>query len=120
VNWTYLEYGPGQQCTSHADGSFSATQAAAIGIRLDDGTVGGEFYVETCGSEEIWTHDPDEPTLILPTLYDNGWFASLPKTRWLSQPARGTALLWGAHLIHGAQPIVTGTSKKLTAWIEAT
>lgn len=119
VDWTYVEYGPGQQCTSHADGSFSGSQIGAMSVRLDDGTVGGEFYVETCGSEEIWSDDPDNPELILPTQYNNDWLAAIPKTRWLSQPARGTAIVWGSHLIHGAQPIVKGVSKKFIAWIQA-
>jgi hypothetical protein len=119
IDWTYVEYGAGQGCTSHADGSFSGTQVGAMSVRLDDGTVGGEFYVETCGSDEIWTHEPEDPELILPTHYSNEWLSTIPKTRWLSQPARGTALLWGSHLIHGAQPIVKGTAKKFIAWIEA-
>jgi hypothetical protein len=114
--WTYVEYGPKQLCTGHADGSFGGSQVGACSVRLDEGTVGGEFYVDTCGSEQLWT---DNGELLLSTLYDNEWFKALPKTRWLAQPARGTALFWGSHLIHGTQPIVRGTSKKIIAWIEA-
>jgi hypothetical protein len=114
--WTYVEYGPGQLCTSHADGSFGGAQVGACNVRLDEGTVGGEFYVETCGSEQLWTGGGE---LLVSGLYDNPWLRSLPKTRWLAQPARGTALFWGAHLLHGTQPIIRGRSKKIIAWIEA-
>ena len=114
--WTYVEYGPGQSCTSHADGSFAGAQVGAASVRLDDGTEGGEFYVETSGSDELWKGDGE---LILPSLYDNPWLRRIPKTQWLAQPGRGTALFWGAHLLHGARPVHQGVSKKIICWIEA-
>jgi hypothetical protein len=114
--WTYVEYGPGQLCTSHADGSFAGAQVGACNVRLDNGTVGGEFYVETTGSDELWKGDDD---LLVAGLYDNAWLRKIPKTRWLAQPARGAALLWGSHLLHGAQPVVEGVSKKMICWIES-
>jgi hypothetical protein len=114
--WTYVEYGPGQFCTGHADGSFAGSQVGAGSVRLDRGTVGGEFYVETSGSSELWKSDGE---LLLPSLYDNPWLQKVPKTRWLSQPQRGTALFWGAHLVHGAQPVHEGVSQKVICWLEA-
>lgn len=117
--WTYVEYGPGQHCTAHADGTFSGTQVGACNVRLDGNTVGGEFFVETTGSSELWMEPgPQPPEMILASAYDNAWLRSLPKTRWLAQPARGTALFWGSQLLHGTQPVIKGTAKKLIAWIE--
>jgi hypothetical protein len=118
VGWTYVEYGPGQHCTSHADGSFGGSQVGALSVRLDEGTEGGEFYVETSGSEQLWTGQGESRELIVSALYRNRWLDRVPKTRWLAQPARGTGLLWGSHLIHGTQPVRRGISKKIIAWIE--
>jgi hypothetical protein len=120
--WTYVEYGPGQHCTAHADGTFSGSQVGACNIRLDDGTVGGEFFVATSGSPELWMErgiQPSQPPeLIVASAYDNAWLRAVPKTRWLAQPAKGTALFWGSQLLHGTQPVIQGTAKKIIAWIE--
>lgn len=117
--WTYVEYGPGQDCTTHADGTFGGTQVAACSIRLDDRAVGGEFYVETSGSPALWMDGAASAELLTAGLYDNRWLRALPKTRWLAMPATGTAIVWGAQLLHGTQPVVRGTARKIIAWIEA-
>ena len=117
--WTYVEYGPGQICTTHADGTFDGTQVGACSVRLDDDAVGGEFFIETCGSSEIWMSAAGDPELLPSAVYDNAWLRAIPKTRWVAQCRKGTALFWGAQVFHGTHPVIRGAAKKIIAWIEA-
>ena len=115
--WTYVEYGPGQLCSEHADGVGAGYNVAACNVLLAGGFTGGEFFVDTCGSDQIWL--PSDARLGPASTYSNEWFRSIPKTRWTSAPAAGTAMFYGSQLVHGTLPVKSGSTKKVLCWIEA-
>lgn len=124
--WTYLEYGPGQHITPHADGiapdPFThPRQIAAATVTLNTLYTGGSFYIETTGSNAIWTPD----RTITTTGYVRGmrfihdgtdtsspWFKTMPRTRWTATPAPGTLTVFGSQLVHGTEPVRTGRVRK--------
>ncbi|WP_394849966.1 hypothetical protein LZC95_21235 [Pendulispora brunnea] len=122
--WTYVEYGPGQLITSHVDsvglpGNVAPRKAGAFSITLADDFTGGEFYVESCGSEQVWMPNAASPRTVPFAAYNNDWFRSIPKTRWTTRASKGTALFWGSQLIHGTNPVKSGVAKKILGFIEA-
>ncbi|MGW0731797.1 2OG-Fe(II) oxygenase [Streptomyces sp. NPDC002851] len=124
--WTYLEYGPGQHITPHADGIAPdpltrPRQIAAATVTLNTPYTGGAFYVETTGSNTLWTPD----RTITTTGYASGmrfihdgtdssspWFRTMPRTRWTTTPAPGTLAVFGSQLIHGTEPVESGRVRK--------
>lgn len=116
-SWTYVEYASGQLCTEHADGLGAGYNVAACNVLLADGFTGGEFFVDTTGSEQLWL--PSENRLGPASTYSNAWFRAIPKTRWTSAPAVGTAMFYGSQLVHGTLPVRSGTARKVLCWIEA-
>lgn len=123
--WVYVEYGPGQFCTSHADRMIAAADQRVSGtvprqvvggnVNLNDDYQGGEFYVETCGAPDLWVPSARGPLDVEVgpwVAYNNPLFSSIPKTRWATKPAKGTALFYGSQLIHGTQPVREGRVKK--------
>lgn len=115
--WTYVEYRAGQLCTPHADSASGGRNVAACNVLLDDGFTGGEFFIETCGSPQLWM--PGGAVLGPWSTYNNEWFRAMPKTRWTTRPVKGTAVLYGSQLIHGTQPVIDGVARKVICWIES-
>jgi 2OG-Fe(II) oxygenase superfamily len=115
--WTYVEYRAGQLCTPHADSASGGRNVAACNVLLDDSFTGGEFFIETCGSQELWM--PGEVMLGPWSTYNSEWFRAVPKTRWTTRPARGTAIFYGSQLVHGTQPVTEGVARKVICWLEA-
>jgi hypothetical protein len=114
---TYVEYGPAQFFTPHADG-FSAHQCAGFGVTLTNDFTGGEFCVETCGSNRTWVAGSDgTPNLAIGTNNGSEWFRKLPRTRWSMTPKKGTAAFYGSALVHSSRPVTSGTVKRLLAFI---
>lgn len=125
--WIYLEYGASQYITPHADGIAPdpltrPRQIAAATVTLTDlQDTGGAFYVETTGSDAVWTAD-EAPT---ESGYAHGmrfahdgtdisspWFRTMPRTRWSVTPAPGTLVVFGSQLIHGTEPVRAGRVRK--------
>jgi len=123
--FTYVEYDVGQYFTPHADGvnggrgASSGRQVAGFGITLTDDFEGGEFIVQTCGSNRLWAFDAEYQLSMGPN-HDSSahWFRSLPKTQWLTRPKRGNAIFYGGALTHASKPVTKGRLKKLLAFIE--
>ncbi|MGW7459027.1 2OG-Fe(II) oxygenase [Streptomyces sp. NPDC054797] len=124
--WMYLEYGPGQHITPHADGiapdpHTRPRQIAAATVTLDTPHNGGAFYVETTGSTALWSSiAPAAATGYQSSMRfihdgaDNSspWFRTMPRTRWTTSPAPGTLTAFGSQLIHGTEPVETGRVRK--------
>jgi hypothetical protein len=122
-DWIYVEYGPGQFITPHADYAKNEDdpnhpKVAAINIQLNDEFEGGEFFVETCGSSRLWT-DEGPPALLEGVDQSTEWFRSLTRTRWVSGPRKSTALIFGSQLVHGTNPISRGRSRKMISFLTA-
>ncbi|MEQ4305097.1 hypothetical protein ABNF97_27575 [Plantactinospora sp. B6F1] len=120
--WFYVEYEPGQFITPHADQykNKNAPEHPKIGglsVQLNDGFTGGEFYVETCGSPDIWTEADGETRLIRRANDSSEEFRSIPRTRWTSTPAVGTAFMYGSQLVHGTEPVTSGRIRKVISWL---
>ncbi|MEW2636337.1 phytanoyl-CoA dioxygenase family protein [Streptomyces sp. NPDC048389] len=125
--WIYLEYGPGQYISPHADGIAPdplarPRQIAAATVTLTDiDDTGGAFYVETTGSDAVWTAD-EAP---VGSGYAQGmrfaqegtdmsspWFRTMPRTRWSVALAPGTLVVFGSQLVHGTEPVLAGRVRK--------
>ena len=115
--FTYVEYAVNQYFTPHIDG-VSDLMVAGFGVTLTDDFDGGEFFVETCGSNRLWMRDQNEKTAIAPVAdASSEWYRSLPKTQWLTKPKRGNAIFYGSALTHGSKPVTHGVLKKVLAFI---
>ncbi|MFD9793793.1 2OG-Fe(II) oxygenase [Streptomyces sp. NPDC059070] len=125
--WIYLEYGADQYITPHADGIAPdpltrPRQIAAATVTLTDTQdTGGAFYVETTGSDDVWTTD-EAPTGsgYAPgmrfahdgTDMSSPWFRAMPRTRWSVAPSPGTLVVFGSQLVHGTEPVRAGRVRK--------
>lgn len=115
--FAYVEYGAKQFFTAHTDGLTEA-QCAGFGVTLGDDFSGGEFCVETCGSNRMWVKGTgDQPSLAPDTHYGAKWFRTLPRTRWTMRPRKGLAVFYGSALVHASEPVTGGTLKKIIAFI---
>ncbi|GAU70665.1 hypothetical protein SSP35_21_00600 [Streptomyces sp. NBRC 110611] len=47
------------------------------------------------------------------------WIDALPRTRWLSDTATGTATLYGVQVIHGVTPVTQGRLRKFISTLTA-
>jgi hypothetical protein len=115
--FTYVEYTKGQFFTPHIDGGIDR-QVAGFGVTLSDSFEGGEFLLYTCGSNRLWTMDARGRAAVAPG-HDasSTWFVDIPKTEWATRPKRGNAIFYGSALTHGSRPVVSGTLKKVLAFI---
>lgn len=125
--WTYVEYGIGQFITCHVDRvapspTSRPLQLLGVSVCLNDDILGGEFYVETTPSPELWSEEflgrlrfarksPD---------ISADWFNRIPRTRWTVRPRAGDALVYGAHVAHGTLPVQEGCLRKFISWYACT
>jgi hypothetical protein len=114
-HWFYCEYGPDQFCAAHIDGNHDGKKVSGCTIRLTDDAEGGEFFVETTGSSDLWMNGPQGPTTV-PVAAIPG-VMTIPTTRWVSQQAAGTAIMYGGQLTHGTLPVRRGIVKKVLAFV---
>jgi hypothetical protein len=115
--FAYVEYGPGQYFTPHIDGLTTA-QCAGLGVTLSDDFTGGEFCVETCGSNRLWLAEPRGGSSLAPGAEAGSeWFRTLPRTRWSMSPRRGVGVFYGSALVHASMPVVTGRLRKILAFL---
>lgn len=133
--WTYVEYGPDQHITGHLDGIAPdplawPRQIAGISVVITEAESGGEFYVESTSSDQLWHPRPDHDQQMegyAPGMWlahdgadhSADWFTHMPRTRWSVNPAPGTALLYGSQLTHGTEPVVRGRAAKFISWLIA-
>ncbi|MFC4611238.1 hypothetical protein ACFO9E_26090 [Streptomyces maoxianensis] len=124
--WIFLEYGPGQHITAHADGIAPdpltlPRQIAAASVSLDTYRTGGGFYVETTGNEAMWASErPPAGSGYKPTMrfihdgadMSSPWFRSMSRTRWSVDPEPGTLVVFGSQLTHGTEPVQVGKVRK--------
>ncbi|MEV8314936.1 hypothetical protein AB0Q95_12240 [Streptomyces sp. NPDC059900] len=133
--WGYTELTAGQRVPTHLDGIPDpgpiACRLGRIGVVLDEPEAGGEFYVETTSSDQVWTGEHvgglqgflpgtplahRNPHAPLPEVHrhdsEPAWLTSSSRTRWTTDAGPGTAIAYGAHLIHGVRPVRTGRLRK--------
>lgn len=115
--FTYVEYAVGQFFTAHIDGGVDR-QIAGLGVTLTNNFEGGEFIVQTCGSNRLWMTDQSGQATLAPG-HDSSsdWFRSLPKTDWMTRPISGNAVFYGSALTHACRPVTKGVLKKLLAFV---
>lgn len=115
--FAYLEYGPTQYFTPHADG-ITSVQCAGFGVTLSDDFSGGEFSVETCGSNRMWVAGGDGRYSLAPAAdVSSEWFRKLPRTAWSMSPRRGVAVFYGSALVHSSKPVTAGRLRKIVGFI---
>lgn len=115
--FTYVEYGPGQFFTPHADG-ITSMQCAGFGVTLSNDFRGGEFCVETCGSNRFWIKAEDGRPDVAPGAdASSEWFREIPRTQWAMTPRKGVAVFYGSALVHSSKPVTGGSLKKLLAFV---
>ncbi|MGW6055505.1 hypothetical protein [Streptomyces sp. NPDC055189] len=133
--WCYTELTAGQRVPTHLDGIPNpgpvGCRLGRIGVVLDEPEAGGQFYIETTSSDHVWSGERvGEPQGFLPdtplthrhphaplpdTRQHEGepaWLTSASRTRWTTDASPGTAIAYGAHLIHGVRPVGTGRLRK--------
>jgi hypothetical protein len=130
TEWDYHDLGPGDRIDPHLHGVGNPDErpqrVARVAFHLQEADRGGEFYVDTSSSEALWTdrragtasafapgtrfareishHAGPEA---LAALHD------VPRTRWTSAPPTGTAVVYGAQLVHGVETVREGRLRKL-------
>lgn len=131
--WTYVEYGPGQHITPHLDGIAPnprdwPRQIAGISVGIGTRCQGGDFFVETTSTEQLWNpgvvgpvpgYDPAMAFARDGADNSSPWFTATARTRWSAAPALGTALLYGSQIAHGTTPVRAGRSRKFISWLFA-
>jgi hypothetical protein len=123
-DWVYVEYRRGEYVSPHVDYAENADRperpkVVGIGIQLNDDLTGGEFFIETTASAQLW-HDTVHGIDIAPVANNHSeWFRQLPRTRWITRAAKGSALLYGTRVVHGTCPVESGVSRKLIGWLLA-
>ncbi|MDT0454028.1 hypothetical protein [Streptomyces hesseae] len=132
--WDYHDLGPGDRIEPHLHGVEEGMDAAGgrpqrvarVAFHLREADEGGEFYVETASSEALWTDRTAGPgSAFLPgTRFAReishhagpeatAALARVPRTRWTSAPPTGTAVVYGAQLVHGVATVRAGRLRKL-------
>ncbi len=128
--WDYHDLGPGDEIPPHlhgVDDPYARPQRVArVAFHLQEAERGGEFFVDTSSSEALWTDRTAEPggRFLTGTRFAHeishhappealALLRHVPRTRWTSAPPAGTAVVYGAQLVHGVQPVIEGRLRKL-------
>lgn len=139
--WQFIEFGPGQGAVRHMDGIGADPLAlprhvARIGVTIEDADAGGEFFVETSQDEAVWDrrigegpHPGYEPGMRFTRIaphdrislgdQDTDWIHTVTGSPRVLPAATGTALVYGAQLIHGIQPVTRGRCRKFITGLTA-
>ncbi|MCF3100500.1 hypothetical protein IPZ58_02765 [Streptomyces roseoverticillatus] len=128
--WNYHDLGPGDRIDAHLHGvgapDARPQRVARVAFHLQEAERGGQFYVDTCSAEDLWTGRTAGPgSAFLPgTRFareishegrpeDLAALDGVPRTRWTSAPPARTAVVYGAQLVHGVETVVEGRLRKL-------
>ncbi|MFF7024842.1 hypothetical protein ACFY97_28015 [Streptomyces klenkii] len=127
--WDYHDLGPGDRIDPHLHGVHEPDKrpqrVARVAFHLQEAERGGQFYVDTCSSDAVWTDRTAGPgSAFLPGMRfardiaddagpEAAWLNDVPRTRWTSAPPAGTAVVYGAQLVHGVETVVEGRLRKL-------
>ncbi|MEU3354791.1 hypothetical protein [Streptomyces sp. NPDC037389] len=139
--WQLIQFDSGEGAVRHLDGIgpdplASPRHVARIGVTVQDAEAGGEFFFETTSSDDLWDthrdglaapgyahgmrftriapHDRisrDEP--------DVAWIHKVSGVPWTTPAGAGTAVVYGAQLIHGIAPVVRGRCRKFITGLVA-
>ncbi|GAA0492585.1 hypothetical protein [Streptomyces olivaceiscleroticus] len=132
--WAYAEVAAGDCVPVHVDGipdpHARPRRIGRIGVVITAAEEGGEFYAATTSSTELWTdtelgeRDGYQPGMRLTrSLPHEGaptpavhaapsWAQHMPQTRWVTDAPVGTAVAYGAQLLHGVTPVGRGVVRK--------
>ncbi len=125
--WLYHDLKPGDRIRSHVHGMGDPDERpvrlARVVFNLQDADSGGEFYLDTSACEELWTDRTAEAdgvfepgTRFVHEITARSGPVSLDAiaaTRWICHPPAGATLVYGAQLIHGVTPVISGRARKL-------
>ncbi|MFI1970481.1 hypothetical protein [Streptomyces cinnamoneus] len=133
VPWHYTELLPGMSVPAHIDGiphpATPPRRLGRIGVVVEEADGGGQFYLETTSSGAVWSgHDVgeadgyadgtplthDAPHLPGPDVHaaEPPWLAGVRRTRWISDSGAGTAVAYGAQVLHGVTTVQAGRLRK--------
>ena len=137
LDWGYTELRPGDRVPTHLDGirdpGIPPRRIGRIGVTLADAAEGGVFYVATTSSATPWTARvlgpdagyqdgtplarplPHEAAYAREHLAESTWVARTPKTHWHTDAPAGTAVVYGAQLMHGVTAVRRGVVRKFVA-----
>ncbi|MEV5240423.1 hypothetical protein AB0K89_15170 [Streptomyces cinnamoneus] len=125
--WLYHDLGPGDRIRPHVHGvgdpRARPQRIARVAFNLQDAERGGEFYLDTCSAEALWS----EVTPAAGSAYAPGArfvheitartgpvkLSDVPHTRWTCSPPPGTTVVYGTQLVHGVLPVEEGRVRKL-------
>ncbi|KNB50533.1 2OG-Fe(II) oxygenase [Streptomyces caatingaensis] len=125
--WLYHDLRPGDRIRPHVHGvgdpAARPQRIARVAFNLQDAEEGGEFYLDTCSADALWS-DVRAPA---GGAYGPGTrfvheitarrgpvrLADVPHTRWTCAPPPGTLVVYGTQLVHGVLPVVEGRVRKL-------
>ncbi|MET9417920.1 hypothetical protein ABZY03_27765 [Streptomyces klenkii] len=125
--WLYHDLKPGDAIRPHVHGvgdpGASPQRIARIAFNLEDAEEGGEFYLDTCSADALWSDAAVPPgSAYAPgTRFTHEITArrgpvrldDVPRTRWTCAPPPGTTVVYGTQLVHGVLPVVRGRVRKL-------
>ncbi|MEU9372652.1 hypothetical protein AB0D94_02570 [Streptomyces sp. NPDC048255] len=128
--WDYHDLGPGDRIDPHLHGVGDPDErpqrVARVAFHLQEADLGGEFYVDTSSSDALWTgRTAGERSAFAPgTRFAReishhagpeavAALRDVPRTRWTSAPSAGTAIVYGAQLVHGVETVREGRLRKL-------
>ncbi|MEU1313094.1 hypothetical protein ABZ419_29955 [Streptomyces cinnamoneus] len=132
--WQLIQFDAGEGAVRHLDGigadPFAAPRhVARIGVTVQDAERGGEFFFETTSSPRLWDPRFGEATTpgYAPGMRfsriaphdkisrqdpETDWIHQVRGTPWTTPAGRGTAIVYGAQLIHGITPVTAGRCRK--------
>ncbi|WP_354384148.1 hypothetical protein [Streptomyces sp. PvR034] len=132
--WQFIEFGPGEGAVRHLDGIGPDPLAhprhvARIGVTIEDATAGGEFFIETGPGEAVWDtgleagpHAGYEAGMRVTRIaphdkisrgeQDTSWIHTVNGSPTVLLASTGTAIVYGAQLIHGSNPVHQGRCRK--------
>jgi hypothetical protein len=121
-SWVYVEYGVGQYIVPHVDfiqdqSDRERRKVAGVSLLLEQPEEGGEFLIYTCGADALWESGLEGPLIPERLSPENHQFLDLHKTSWVTRQQAGTAIFYGAQVIHGTAPVARGHARKIIGFL---
>ncbi|HEU5320371.1 MAG TPA: 2OG-Fe(II) oxygenase [Methylomirabilota bacterium] len=122
--WVYVEYGVGQHIRPHVDFARDDTdprrrKVAGVTLLLHPADAGGEFTVYTCGADALWERGRRGLSIPQRLGPESPEFRALATTPWTVRQRPGTAVFYGAHVIHGTARVRRGRARKIIGFLGA-